>query len=46
MASQCSDAVFRDRFLGGEVMNLLFSFFEGSNKEIMGRQHKKDVGKC
>ena len=30
-----------DRFAGGEVMNLLFNFFEGSNEEKMGRQQKE-----
>ena len=30
-------------FPGGEVMNLLFKFFEGSNEEILGRQQKEEV---
>ena len=28
-------------FLGGKVMNLLFNFFDGSNKEIIWIQYKK-----
>ena len=27
----------------GEVTNLLFNFFEGSNEEIMGRKQKEEV---
>ena len=27
----------------GEVTNLLFNFFEGSNEEIMGRKKKEEV---
>ena len=26
----------RDRFPGGEFMNLLFNYFNGSNEEIIG----------
>ena len=43
LASQFSGATIRDRLTGGEVMNLLFKFFEGSNEEIMGRGQKEDV---
>ena len=32
-----------DLFPGGEVMNLLFNFFEVSNEEILGRQQKEEV---
>ena len=28
----------RDRFLGGEVINVLFNYFEGSNEGIVGRE--------
>ena len=28
----------RDRFLGGECINLLSNFSKGSNEEIMGRE--------
>ena len=37
------DVAVQDRFPGGEVMNLLFKFFEGSNEELMGRQQKEEV---
>ena len=30
-----------DRFPGSEVTNFLVSFFEDSNKEIMGREQKR-----
>ena len=43
MASQSSDSAVRDRFPGGEVMNLLFNFFESSNEEIMSGQQKEEV---
>ena len=36
-------AAVRDCFPGGEVMNLLSNFFEGSNEKIMGRQQKEEV---
>ena len=32
-----------NHFLGGKVMNMLFSFFENSNEEILGRQQKEEV---
>ena len=32
----------QDRFPGGKITNLFFNFFEGSNKEIMGRELKKE----
>ena len=32
-----------DRSPGWEVMYLVFSFFEGSNEETMGRQQKEEV---
>ena len=40
---QFSGATIRDRPTGGEVTNLLFKFFEGSNEEIMGRGQKKEI---
>ena len=33
----------RNCFPGGEVMNLLFKFFEGSDEEILGKQQKEEV---
>ena len=32
-----------DHFSGGEVTNLLFNLFEGSNEEIMSREQKEEV---
>ena len=32
-----------ESFLGGKVMNMLFSFFESSDEEILGRQQKEEV---
>ena len=32
-----------NRFTRGEAMNLLFSFFEDSDEEIMGRGQKEKV---
>ena len=43
LASQFSGATIRDHLAGGEVMNLLFKFFEASNEEIMGRGQKEEV---
>ena len=33
----------QDRLPRGEVLNLLFDFFEGSNEEIIGREQKEKV---
>ena len=30
----------RDRFPGGEVTNLLFNYFDGSNEGLTGREAK------
>ena len=40
-----------NRFPGGGDTNQLFNFSEGSNEEIMGKEHKEEflsgnVGKC
>ena len=32
-----------DRFSGGQVMNLLFNFFEDSNEGIIGKEQKEEV---
>ena len=38
LANQTFSAAVRDRFREGEVMNLLFNFFEGCNEGIMGKE--------
>ena len=43
IASQVSSTAIRDCLPGGQVMNLLFNFSEGSNEETMGRQQKEEV---
>ena len=41
LSSQNLGTAIRDHFLGGKVANSLFSFFEYSNEEIMGREQKE-----
>ena len=41
VVSQSSSPAKRDRFPGGEDMNLFFNGFEGSNKEKMVRQQEQ-----
>ena len=41
MASQCTGAAVRDRFLGGEVMNLLSIFFRVLMKKYWVSNRKK-----
>ena len=38
MAGMTHGVAIQDCFLGGEVTNLLFSYFEGSNWGIIGRE--------
>ena len=43
LSSQNLGTAIRDHFPGVKVTNLLFSFFEDSNEEIMGREQKEEV---